>query len=562
MANRFKGLHPRSAALRSVANPHLSQFPEPMRLAFANPELALNELDRYESELRFKPFVRMMWPILEPGRRLVDGWLLDALCDHYEAVNAGHIKKLLINVPPGCMKSILAALFTAWQWGPQNKPHLRYVATSYAEKLSIRDNVRARDVVTSDLYQWAWGDRVTIDRANNNKGMFRTTKKGWRFATSVGGVGTGERGDGILVDDPHNIKKVESVSDREGALQYFSEVLPTRVNDPENAWFIVIMQRSHEGDISGHILGMELGYEHLCLPMEFEHSHPHKSRTSLHFVDPRQTDGELIWPGRFTQRYLDEDLKPSLRSFGGEYAEVGQLQQRPVARGGNMFKRGWWRYYETELTGHRIRPSGANQDRAVELPASFDRVVVSVDAAFKAVITGSRVCIGVVGIKGPNRYILECVVDFMEFDETCDALASFEHQGDCPDECRKLKSCPRPESRNIVGGVLSRWFGKETLIEAKANGDAIVRTLGQKIAGLIPITPQGGKESRAQAMQPSVRAGNYYLPDGAPWVIDFVANFASFPAGRFDDEVDMVSQAHIYTMGSHDATRAAMMGRL
>jgi predicted phage terminase large subunit-like protein len=544
-----KGLHRSGAAgNRGTWN---SRVPSGIRLAMANPEIALSQLDAYESGLAagagqgaFRRFVDMMWPVLEPERPLVSGWVLDVLCEHYEAITAGHIRKLLINVPPGCMKSILTALWTAWEWGPQKKPHLRYICASYAEGLSLRDNERCRDVVKSPEFQAAWGKHCSIDPGKDAKGKFVTTQRGWRFATSVNGIGTGERGDRVIFDDPHNIKKVESRRDRDSVIQYFAEVLPTRVNDPETAAFVVIMQRTHEGDVSGHILGMELGYEHLCLPMEYESNHPYPSRTSVHFVDPRREDGELLWPERFSRRHLEEDLKPALRSISGDYAVAGQLQQRPVPRGGGMFKRSWWRFYETSLAGRRIRPTGCVADPPVSLPERFDRVVVSVDAAFKAVEKGSRVSILVVGTSGPNRYVLENITDLMEVDETIDALAKFDRDG-----------------KTLVGGVMARWPGAAVIVEDRANGPAIVRTLSLRVPGVVAVQPEGGKEARANAMEPAVKSGHFFLPDGADWVIDFVDELGSFPAAVHNDQVDALSQAHIWLTGKSSLHRARMLGK-
>ncbi len=81
------------------------------------------------------------------------------------------------------------------------------------------------------------------------------------------------------------------------------------------------------------------------------------------------------------------------------------------------------------------------------------------------------------------------------------------------------------------------------LVEDKANGSAIVSTLEHEIAGIIPVNPEGGKEARAAAVQPQIESGNVYLPDGAPWLDDFVEEFAAFPRGRHDDQVDALSQA-------------------
>lgn len=567
-----------------------NRFPAHLQAACVNPSLALNELDKYESEVTaqtaydvlseqpLKAFVKMFWHVLEknPKNRFRDGWVIDALCDHYEAIASGHIRKLLINVPPGFMKSMLGAFFTAWLWGPQKRPYERHIWTSYAVSLSLRDNDRCRDIVKSDLYRKCWGSlakvpddtrdmRCIIDPGKDSKGIYQTTERGWRLATSVKGTGTGLRGDFVGADDLHNIANVESAKERENALHYFTEVLPSRVNDPETASFIVVGHRTHGGDVSGHILGMveQLGYDNLCIPMEYESDHPHKTKTSIYFNDPRTIENQLAWPERYTNRHLEKDIKPIL----GTYAYIGQYQQRPESRGGNMFKREWWRFYKTSLSGHRIRPLNSYKGPPVELPEKFDRVVASIDASFKGDADGkalknrrSRVSIGVIGHKGPSRYVLDCITRHMEFDETCNEIVTMAHLPSCSDECRTLPSCP--VGHIPLTGILSRWMGIETLMEDKANGSAIIRVLGQRVAGLVPVSPQGGKTARAQAMQPAVKSGHYFLPDGAPWVIDFVDNHASFPTGNHDDEVDMLSQEHIHSIGTQASQRAAMMSEL
>lgn len=177
----------------------------------------------------------------------------------------------------------------------------------------------------------------------NEKVKFENDKTGWKLATSVGGVGTGERADVFVVDDPHNVKEAESDAVRETTLQWMFEVVPTRTNDEKSAQ-VTIMQRVHERDVSGLLLKSGLEGDHLLLPMEFEVAR--RCKTSIGFEDPRQVEGELLWPDRFSRRHLEEDLKPALRSWGGTYAEASQLQQRPAPRGGGMFKRDWFKFVD------------------------------------------------------------------------------------------------------------------------------------------------------------------------------------------------------------------------
>jgi len=106
-------------------------------------------------------FIRYFWPILEPVDEFHEGWTLECLCAHLEAITRGDtitlageertFNRLLANVPPGFMKSLTVNVFwPAWEWGPMGLPHLRYVAFSYAAELTERDNAKFRDLVCSD----------------------------------------------------------------------------------------------------------------------------------------------------------------------------------------------------------------------------------------------------------------------------------------------------------------------------------------------------------------------------------------------------------------------------
>lgn len=498
----------------------------------------LEELDRVDAEESLVSFIELMWPVLEPGRPFVKGWAIDAICDHLQAVTRRQIRKLLINVPPGCMKSLTTNVFwPAWEWGPRRLPHLRYICASYSHDLTLRDNRRCRQVISDIKYRRLWGDVYTIAGDQDAKGKFENSARGWKVATSVGGAVVGERGDRFIIDDPHNIKVAESEKIREGTLMWFTEVVPTRVNDPEKSVFVVIMQRVHERDVSGLILARELGYEYLCLPMEFEPDHPHKSRNSIGFTDPRKEDGELLWPERFPQRYVTE-LKEQLRSWGGGYAEAGQLQQRPAPRGGGMFERKWWRFFKPDgatwaPSGASSRPAGCSDQPATELP-KLDWTVITCDAAFKATGAGSRVSIQVVGGKGPYRFVLDNHTDFMTFTGTINSLMR----------------------------MVEKWpMATRVLIEDKANGPAIVDTLREKVSGVIPVSPEGGKDARANAISGAVMTGHVLLPENAEWLEDFIQEFASFPAGANDDQVDALSQALIYMLTSPDVARAIAMAK-
>src|SRR5579864_4396504 len=254
----------------------------------------LEKVDRELATRSFQEFVRQAWRIIEPLTPFVPGWHIDAIVDHLEAVTNGQIRNLLINVPPRHMKSLLVSvLWPAWEW--IQRPERRWLYSSYAASLSIRDSVKCRMLIESPWYRSFWGDRYTLAFDQNTKTRFDNSRSGYRIATSVGGTATGEGGDRIVCDDPHNVQDAESDSVRKGTLDWWDVVMSTRVNDPRTAAKVVVMQRCHQEDLSGHLLAQG-GFEHLCLPAEYE-GPPHI--TLIGFADPRKEPGELLWPERF-----------------------------------------------------------------------------------------------------------------------------------------------------------------------------------------------------------------------------------------------------------------------
>jgi hypothetical protein len=198
----------------------------------ARPADALDELDRIDCEESLLAFVKRMWPVLEPGRALVDGWPLEAVCEHLEAITYGHLQKVLINVPPGFMKSLLTDVFwPAWEWGPRQLPWHRYVAFSYSASLTERDNRRFRDVMMSRDYGRLFGGKFALTSIGQT--LVSNNQTGWKLATSIGGVGTGERGDRVILDDPHNVKESESDATR---LETWSSSCSASMRRTSPAW--------------------------------------------------------------------------------------------------------------------------------------------------------------------------------------------------------------------------------------------------------------------------------------------------------------------------------------
>ena len=202
----------------------------------------LSEIDCELATRSLREFVCQAWPVVEPMTPFVPGWHIDAIVEHLEAVSRGQIRNLLINVPPRHMKSLLVSVFwPAWEW--IRFPERRWLYSSYAASLSIRDSLKCRRLIESPWYQQLWGDRFALTSDQKTKGSFDNNRSGYRLATSMGGAATGEGGDRIVCDDPHNVQEAESDSVRKSTLDWWDVVMSTRVNDPRTAAKVVVMQR-------------------------------------------------------------------------------------------------------------------------------------------------------------------------------------------------------------------------------------------------------------------------------------------------------------------------------
>jgi predicted phage terminase large subunit-like protein len=496
---------------------------------------SLEEVRAERARRSLAEFTRQGWSVVEPATPLIWNWHLDALAEHLEAVSKGQIRNLLINVPPGTMKSLETCVFwPAWVW--TKNPAWRVNFWSYADEVSIRDSVKCRAVVRSDWYQRSFvKDAWALAPDQDTKHFFQNTRMGFRMALSIGGSTTGLRGDAIVIDDPLNAKEASSKAKRQAVLNAWDQGIGNRLNDLQTGARVVIMQRLHEEDLSGHLL-RQGGWEHLCLPSEFEGKRrsvtyirrqaasneggkpetaapaplpenavaPPEERVKF-WQDPRTREGELLFEAKFPKPVLAEERK---RMGSDGYA--GQHQQRPAPDEGLIFKRVWLKRW------HR---AGEFVPEGVEsrlLPDRFDQELISIDCSFKDTDGADYVAMGVWGRLGPDKFLRDQVHARLSFAETVkktlDLRAAY------------------PRARAI-------------LIEDKANGPAVISVLRKRVSGIIPIEPDGGKEARAHAVSPEVEAGNVYVPLHAPWVHAYIEEMVTFPKALNDDQVDQTTQA-------------------
>ena len=474
-----------------------------------------------EAEGSLYEFLQQAWSIVEPGVEFTPGWHIRIICEHLEALKNGEIRKLLVNIPPRHSKStIISVIYPVWQW--LHNPAEQFLTASYSAVLATRDAVKSRRLFLSPWFQDRWGDKIILTGDQNSKQRYENTERGYRIATSVGGTATGEGGSTLILDDPHGAQDAQSDAMRESALEWFDMVWSTRLNDPKKDKMITIMQRLHEQDVSGHILKDLGGWEHVCLPAEYDEV----KRTTKVFpsgFDPREVQGSLLWPERFDHTTIT-DLKRTL----GEYGSSGQLQQNPAPSGGGLLKSKYFQLWPAKKA----------------LPY-LDFVIQTVDPAQTERTTGDPTAFqawGVFTYDGKrNAMLLDCWAKHLSY----------------------------PDLRKQMITEWKTSYGKQNnnkgrhadviLIEEKSAGMSIMQDLRMANIPVIGYNPgRSDKVTRAHQVAPILELGCLWIPEshkepGKPttWARGFMDEVAKFPVATHDDQVDAMTQAVIYLRDAH-----------
>lgn len=312
-----------AASIPHATSAELDEIERLLGISTAADDSATPPMSLYE-------FVQQAWSHVEPSVPFIRAWHLEWICEHLEAISTGRLDSdLLINIPFGCCKSLSVGLFwPCWEW--TFRPATRWLFASYNRSRSIELSKTRRDLLKSQWYQSQWGHRVQLDREASSKSRFRNTRKGQMFATGIGGA-LGEHPDRIVVDDPSDADSIHSAVQREQVTSWWDNAIIGR-GVLRGARKVVIMQRLHEQDLSGHIL-KQGGFTHICLPWEFEPGR--MVSTPLGAIDRRTRPGELLWEAA---RHAIERVRRTM----SPHVQAGQLQQRPSSPEGEFFKRTWF----------------------------------------------------------------------------------------------------------------------------------------------------------------------------------------------------------------------------
>lgn len=446
-----------------------------------------SKIEAFDALLRTRlaAFTRKAFHTVDPGAVYSHNWHIDLIAEYLEACSRREIKRLIINVPPRMMKSIsVTTAFPAWLMG--HNPSERIVAASYAASLAMKHSVDTRLIVQSDWYRRIF-PRVILTGDQNEKSKFVTTERGHRIATSVGGSTIGEGGNFLIVDDPHSPAQTLSDTQRRLALEWFDQGFSTRLDDKKNGVIVVVMQRLHANDLSGHLLEKG-GWEHLKLPAVAED----KTFISFGRVKVVREAGSPLHPEREGLEQIE-----AIKREMGSYAFAGQYQQRPAPADGGIIKAAWL------------------QSRYRERRDNYSAIVQSWDTASKAAERNDpSVCI-TFGQHETGYDVLQVVVKRLEY----------------------------PALKRLVVSQADDWQPDAILIEDKASGQQLLQDLRSETRlPLIGITPITDKITRASAVSPLIEAGKLSLPQQAAWLPDFEAELLAFPNGPHDDQVDALSQ--------------------
>ncbi len=453
----------------------------------------MNEFDRRDLEVVLRhdlvSFIQRSFQTIVPAAEYQQNWHIDAIAWHLRQCVDGGIKRLIITVPPRNLKSICASVaFPAWVLG--RDPTRRIICASYANELTAKHARDCRMVMESDWYRSVF-PRTRFNPKKSAELEFETTRQGYRYGTSLGGALTGRGGNFVIIDDP--IKPADAMSDvrRETVKQWFDGTLYSRLDSKKDDVIIIVMQRVHVDDLVGHVLDKDASWVHLDLPAiaDAAQSIPIGPDAFHH-----RRFGEILHPEREPR-----DVLELIKAEMGTFAFSAQYLQRPVSVEGNLVKWTWFRPY--------AYPPAHDHD---------GRIVQSWDTASKAgELNDYSVCTTWL-MKGDDYYLLDVLRERLEY----------------------------PFLKKRVVGMAHRHAARSVLIEDKGSGTHLIQDLRFEKTGVraIAIIPEADKVTRMSNQSPQIEAGQVILPEAAPWLDELKAEILAFPNGRFDDQVDSLSQ--------------------
>jgi predicted phage terminase large subunit-like protein len=443
----------------------------------------------------FSSFIHKTFDTINPGVPYAPNWHIDLIAQRLEAVRLGKIKRLIINMPPRALKSVCVSVaWPAWLLG--HDPTKRIMFASYSQILSIKHSMDCRFVLSSNWYQKLFPNTI-LSKSHNQKSKFMTTKHGFRFSTSVGGSATGEGGDILIIDDPHNPSHIHSPNQRKKVIEWYEQTFATRLNSRLDGAIVLVMQRLHSQDLAGHLIASNPeGWEVLKIPAIAQEDMDIEIGAKSYHVNR----GDLLHQARDAARALEK-----LESEIGRNNFAAQYLQMPVSKGFSL------------LTPDDLVYSYMQVER-------FEYFMQSWDTAIKTSETSDYSVCTIWGVIQSCYYLIDMVRSRMAY----------------------------PELKNTAQKLNNKYKPRAILIEDKASGQSLIQDLrSQGLCNIVAQKPKLDKITRFAAVVPLFQASRVIIPTSAPWLSLFINELTSFPACDHDDIVDSVSQFLGYMKGKN-----------
>jgi predicted phage terminase large subunit-like protein len=428
--------------------------------------------------------------LLPQGVTLSDNWHIDAVAFVLANIITGVSQRLIINLPPQFLKSMICSVaLPAFLLG--RNPGTRIMCVSYNADLANSLHGFFLRLVQSSWYRQAFDPRPIREVAD----WYETEQGGRRYAMSVDGKLTGFPADLIIIDDPLNANDAFSEQKREAVNAVITGAVFSRLSNKSTGRILFVMQRLHAEDPSGHFLARG-GWEHLCLPaiapvdrvvqLPYGKTYAWKQGEPLH------------------ANFCGLDTLDQIKREVGTPLFNAQYLQEPMLAGEALLKLQYLRTYPA------ARFKGPN-----------DIIVQSWDTAVKDTPT-SDYSVGLTFLaRGKQIFLLDVYRGRVEF----------------------------PDLRREALCLAAKYKPDFILIEEAANGAPLLQSLRDQPWQIIGVRPDIAKEARVARHTYTLEADPLYLPQYAAWVDDFRAEFISFPHARHDDQVDALAQFYLWYDG-------------
>ena len=394
----------------------------------------------------FASFIHKAFKTINPGTKFISNWHIDLLISYLKKVTSGEIKRLIINIPPRNLKSLCISV--AWPaWLLAQDPTYRIIVSCYSQILSIKHSLDCRLIMESGWYKSLFINTV-LSNQHNQKSKFITTKQGFRFATSVGGSITGEGGDILIIDDPHNPTHIHSTKARKKVIDWYEQTFSTRLNDSNKGAIVIVMQRLHEEDLTGYLTAANQNHwTILKIPVIADKDY--------HFEINKE---------KFP--FLQGQLLHSLRN------NKDTLLQLEAEIGSKTFAA---QYMQNPLKQHGLLPL-ENLRYYSDRPKKFESIIQSWDTAIKISDTADYSVCTTWGILNKQYYLLDML----------------------------RKKLSYPNLKITAEKLITKWDPKSVLIEDKNSGQSLIQDLQLKYLhnSIVPQKPKLDKVTRFASVTP------------------------------------------------------------